>query len=201
MSAIFLSASVPLPERHEKFRKSLDVVGIRDAVRALVSAASNHKIVFGGHPAITPIIRHQMEELYRPSKDHFVIFQSRYHIKEIIEDVQQFEHVVYVDAVAGNKDQSVELMRREMITSDKFIAAFFIGGMEGIFEEYEMFRKYHPNASIFPLASTGGATELLFERYKIPNRSRFEDTRYLSLCRRLITEAEKGQDNGTKSFL
>jgi hypothetical protein len=58
-SRIFLSASVPLPSRHREYFDTADVIAIRDAVRALtiVVVEQHGQLVFGVHPAITPMIR------------------------------------------------------------------------------------------------------------------------------------------------
>jgi SLOG cluster3 family len=58
-SRIFLSASVPLPSRNPLYFDTADVIAIRDAVRALtmVVVEQHVQLVFGGHPAITPMIR------------------------------------------------------------------------------------------------------------------------------------------------
>lgn len=64
----------------------------------------------------------------------------------------------------GNREESLELMRREMIGSRNYGAAVFIGGMEGIFDEARIFKEIHPERKIIPVASTGGAKKDLIER-------------------------------------
>src|SRR3546814_8412709 len=49
-------------------------------------------------------------------------------------------------------------MRERMFSEHKFKAAVFIGGMGGIIQEYEMFRRLQPEAAVIPVISTGGAT-------------------------------------------
>jgi hypothetical protein len=57
MIHLFLSARIPLPGRNPKYLSTADVLAIRDSVKALVSTALyDGLIVFGGHPAITPLI-------------------------------------------------------------------------------------------------------------------------------------------------
>ena len=47
MKNIFLSASIPLPERHPKYYDSADIIAIRDAVIALASLViGKHKIIW-----------------------------------------------------------------------------------------------------------------------------------------------------------
>lgn len=59
---VFLSASVPLPSRNRAYFDTADVIAIRDAIRALtmVIIEEDIQLVFGGHPAITPMIRLQI---------------------------------------------------------------------------------------------------------------------------------------------
>ena len=37
--------------------------------------------------------------------------------------------------------------------------------MEGIENEYAMFTQLHPKAKAFPLASTGGAAKIIYDKY------------------------------------
>ena len=56
MSAVFLSASVPYGSRAEQFPKA-DPYLIQVTVRALVvTCLGRRRIVWGGHPAITPMV-------------------------------------------------------------------------------------------------------------------------------------------------
>ena len=54
---VFLSASVPDPLRNPRYFESADPARIRQAVGALVRvAAPSARLVFGGHPAISPLV-------------------------------------------------------------------------------------------------------------------------------------------------
>ena len=62
MNNIFLSASIPSPERDRKYYDTADIVAIRDAVRALATVViPKAHLIWGGHPSITPLIRFVME--------------------------------------------------------------------------------------------------------------------------------------------
>src|SRR5690606_35061305 len=66
MKSIFLSASIPLPERDAKYYDTADIVAIRDAVIALTTVVlPHHRIVWGGHPSITPLIYYVMEKIIK----------------------------------------------------------------------------------------------------------------------------------------
>lgn len=52
-----------------------------------------------------------------------------------------------------------------MIGDHDYEAAVFIGGMDGVEEEYELFSEMHPEIPCFPIASTGAAARILYDRY------------------------------------
>jgi hypothetical protein len=187
---VFLSASVPLPSRNPVYFDTADVIAIRDAVRALTMVVVERQIqlVFGGHPAITPMIRLQIAQTGTPVGERVVMFQSRYFKREFPHDNAAFEHVELVDAVQNDRPASLQRMRRAML-AEPFIVGLFIGGMEGVEEEYDMFLKSQPRVPAFPIASTGAAAAKLFERDAALQREHPElrdELSYLSLMRDLI---------------
>ena len=64
------------------------------------------------------------------------------------------------------EEVSLALMREKMIKDNDYKAAVFIGGMGGVFKEYELFRWCHPDALVLPIASTGAAAKGLFDKYR-----------------------------------
>jgi hypothetical protein len=81
------------------------------------------------------------------------------------------------------------LMRRQMFKSNDFKAAIFIGGMEGIEEEYKLFKEYHPTALTLPVASTGAAAKILYDSFQVkPNNRLLDDYAYMALFKDLLEE-------------
>lgn len=156
--SIFLSASIPYGERAKKYLP--DPIAIREAVRSLVTVMSPRlNIVFGGHPAINPFVLDAARTLNTIENIH--IFQSEDFIGEIPEEVPYFEHIRWT-AKKENRQISLRHMREEIMRPKKYgippyRAAFFIGGMNGVIEEWDLFRTKHPDQKRFPLASTEGA--------------------------------------------
>lgn len=186
--SVFLSASVPLPppQRHERYFASADIIAIRDCIRALVTAVMpSGRIVFGGHPAITPMIRLMVHSLNVPVRDHISLYQSRFFEGRFPPENSQFERVVFVDA-AASLEESLHLLRVKMIRSQRFDAGVFVGGMEGVEREYSIFREIHPTTPAFPIASTGAAALLLYQRNVQNSPELLHELRYLSLFRRLL---------------
>ena len=166
--AIFLSASVPeLPKKGETERLgSNDVrpLEIRDAVLALVAVATkSHELVFGGHPAISPLVEHAARNLGTTERVH--IFQSRFFEGMIPPEAKRFDNLHWTDR-RDDIPSSLDLMRREMLGFRAYCAGFFIGGMEGIREERNLFAEMHPVAPIHLIASTGGATTILWKEMR-----------------------------------
>jgi hypothetical protein len=154
MNPVFLSASIPDPKRDPKYFATADVVAIRDAVTALVEVVlPETKLYFGGHPAITPLVRRVGQRLNL--LDKVALFQSREFEGNFPTDNDFFPDL----RLSDNLDE----MRRAMLDTDRFSAAFFIGGMEGVEQEWTRVRASAKQRGIHmvPVTSTGGAALLL----------------------------------------
>lgn len=164
MSAIFLSASVPIIGRGN-YHETADPFLIQCAVRELVMAViRDRQIVWGGHPAITPMIWAICQDLNIDYSNSVVLYQSRFFEDCFPEENQHFGNVVFVDAVQGDREASLLLMREAMLSRQDLKAAVFIGGMEGVEAEHALFRRFHPEGKVLPVPAPGGAGRLLAER-------------------------------------
>jgi len=97
----------------------------------------------------------------------------------------QFADVRLVDAIAGDRDESLRKMREEMLQSQRFEAAVFIGGMEGVLEEAAMFAELYPEAAMIPVASTGAAASEVYWAGAYPTEFQTELT-YPTLFRHYL---------------
>ena len=156
--SIFLSASVPDVRRSPEFAETADSVAISAAVSALVFVILGRRpLVWGGHPAITPMVWTVAEDIDVDYAAWVRLYQSRYFVDEFPEENEKFRNVVYTNDVAEDRERSLLAMREKMFTDHGFSAAVFIGGMDGIFEEFELFQSHQSDARVLPVASTGGA--------------------------------------------
>lgn len=166
MSAIFLSASVPVPGRGN-FHETANPFLIQCAVREFVIAViRRHKIVWGGHPAITPMIWAICEDLGIDYSQSVVLYQSNFFKDRFPEENQRFRNVVLTDAVLQDQSASLVLMRETMLSRSDLVAAVFIGGMDGVEVEHDMFVRLHPLAKVLPVPAPGGAALGLARRLK-----------------------------------
>lgn len=191
---IFLSASIPDPKRDSIYWDTADLTAIRDAVRALATVVlPRSKLIWGGHPAITPLIRVVAESMDIKIKEHVFLYQSEFFRSQFPSDNEFFENVIYSRA-GIDQLSSLKIMRNLMIGHNAFDAGIFIGGMEGVVEEFEFFRRFHPNKPVFPIASTGAAARIIFEKCCLNMPELADDFTYNSLFRRLLKQIESQSD-------
>ncbi len=156
--SIFLSASVPDPVRGAEYAATADTVAITAAVCSLVHVClGRRQLVWGGHPAITPMIWTVAQEVGVDYGSWVQLYQSRHFTDEFPEDNERFQNVTYSPAVGDDREKSLEAMRTQMFSENTFKAAVFIGGMAGILREFELLRELQPETTIVPVVSTGGA--------------------------------------------
>jgi hypothetical protein len=140
---VFLAASIPFGERGERYAP-YDARLITDAVVAVTRGllAANGRLVYGGHPTITPLVLHVASDFGVDSPDRILVYQSRHFEKEITEatrelERQRFGTIIQVDADGGSeREPSLLEMRTKMFRETQPIAAFFVGGMDGIEREW-----------------------------------------------------------------
>ncbi|PUV24162.1 hypothetical protein [Sphingobacterium athyrii] len=187
---IFLSASIPFKERHEKYYNTADIIAIRDSVIALASLViPKYRLIWGGHPSITPIIYHVLEKYEIDIQSHVKLYQSKYFEKIFPIENKEFETVVITDDL-GELKPSLRLMREKMLGENTFEAGIFIGGMDGIEDEYSLFRELNPKSIILPIASTGAAAKIIYDNNvdEFKNEKLINDYGYMSLFQELLID-------------
>lgn len=189
LTKIFLSASIPLPERDPQYLGTADIIAIRDAVRALATVVlPNSELIWGGHPSITPLIRFVVKTMNYNLRNHVTLYQSLYFEDKFPKDNFDFENIVLTPKLT-TRESSLELMRNEMLAKNSFKAGIFIGGMEGVLDEFKMLIEFHPKATILPIASTGAAAKIIYQDYIKDKNQRLEnDYAYMALFRDLLSK-------------
>ena len=185
--AIFLSAGVPDPKRGAIYAATANTVAITSAVSALIHVTIGRRpLIWGGHPAITPMIMTMAQAIGVNYGSWVQLYQSRYFEDQFPEDNAQFRNVFYIDAIENDREKSLFSMRERMFSEHEFGAAVFIGGMEGIIDEFELFKTLQPTAKIMPITSTGGAALEVAKRNQISNDDFLNDLDYVSLFHRYL---------------
>lgn len=165
MRAVFLSASVPEPT--SEFAADADPFLIQFAVREFMTTVLGRRpLVWGGHPAITPMVWAVCEDLGVDYSQAVQLYQSGYFKDEFPEENARFNNVVVTDRITdseGKPDLAASLrhMRDRMFGETEFEAAVFIGGKQGILEEFELITSSHPAIQAVPVGAAGGAARKL----------------------------------------
>ena len=201
---VFLSASVPSPQREAEYRRIPDAAKqIDHAVVSLCRALFSRGgvIVFGGHPSISPLVALVAAEYAgseTANKPMVFIYQSRIFEGHLPDETLLMYRLGYaelhwIDGAPGEKFDpldpssilriggSLRSMREAMIGETNPVAMVAIGGMKGVLDEAEIFQLMRPSP-MFVLESTGGAALILAERgdgrirvYDREIRERLED--------------------------
>ena len=185
---IFLSASVPDSNCDPIYRKDLDVIAIRDAVLALATLIPpKFRLILGGHPAITPIIANVIKYFDYDVNNHVTLYQSNFYKR----DIRPKENLCFGNIIETEKlttqEESLRLMRDQMIKGNSFAAAIFIGGKKGVIDEYEIFTKAYPSKKCYPIPTTGGAAKILYDKYKKSFDEELENNyAYLALFQQIL---------------
>lgn len=191
---VFLSASVPDVKRAERYNRIEDAAfEIEQAVISLARAVFSEggRLVFGGHPAISPLVAMVVGEYREPRfaegaderrTPPVEIYQSRAFEGYLPDDTLLMHRLGYasihwVDAVDGERfnpeapvedvqcTKSLRGMRETMLESSNPDAMVCIGGMEGLESELAVALERGRPFPIYVLERTGGAAALLRERH------------------------------------
>lgn len=200
MSEIFLSASVPVIGRGS-YHETANPFLIQCAVRELVIAViRQYKIVWGGHPAITPMIWSICEDLGVEYSKSVVLYQSKFFEDLYPEENRKFENVIYTDAIPNNRDASLALMRETMLSRPGLIAAVFIGGMDGVELEHYIFKRLHPNAKVLAVPSPGGAALNLYKNEKSIDKKDISDVDFSRIFHDNFSKPENKNTKNPNSY-
>ena len=184
MDAIFLSASVPIVGRG-RYHETANPFLIQCAVRELViTIIRTHRLVWGGHPSITPMIWSICEDLGVDYAKSVVLYQSRYFQDRFPEENARFDNVVFTDAVPNDQEASLAVMRQSMLARNDLVAAVLVGGMNGVETELAMFQHFHPDGLVLPVAAAGGAARDIAMRFAGAGASGLDDIDFARLFHR-----------------
>ena len=190
---VFLSASFPSAERHPRYYETADADELTQAIVSLARAtfAVDGRLLFGGHPSVSPLIMMIAEEYLPVDPDQrgeivqsrgfpVVMYQSAAFDSWISEATRRMQNLglgeIKRTPIAANEmlidtsefdptqyPESLRLMRDEMIATPDLAGAVYIGGMEGIEKEAQLFREIHSDLPTYFAGAPGGAAREILE--------------------------------------
>jgi hypothetical protein len=131
-------------------------------------------VVTAAHPTIAPLLLYVAAELPSKHAGRVTIYQSDLFDSVLPAATRRFEEegigaLIRTPAAPGEEpapgrwDNSLLRMRIQMFEETVPAAAAFVGGMQGIADEFALFSEMHPNAPTYPLAGPGGEARRLVE--------------------------------------
>lgn len=147
---------------------------LTDAVYSLTKSIfqSKGKVIFGAHPTFQHLI-FDMGKMYRPAdyKDATRLYVSKYFVTDaVIEELHKNATVIATDIVANSRNESLTLMRKQMISDDKAIALVCLGGktksgghQPGVDEEIALAKS--KGLPVFIIGSVGGRSAEIAQYY------------------------------------
>ena len=174
---IFLSSSLPSADRNPTYYINTNPLDIINAIISIVEniLKMDGNLIFGGHPTISPLIL-KVAMKFGSSKKHennperIQIYQSKYFesiISKYTEELLDLRlgEILWTKNIDNNRELSLNQMRVQMLKEHNISAGIFVGGMEGIEEEFNLFKEFYPQNPIYLIGSSGGATKQLYEKY------------------------------------
>ena len=174
---IFLSVSLPSADRHQKYYLNTNPLNITNAVVSFIESIlkSYGKIIFGGHPTISPLVltvAKKFISILNSEKDpvRIYIYQSEMFRDKISKFTNELldlgiGKIIWTKGFNDLREKSLNDMRVQMLKEHNISAGIFIGGMEGIEEEFDLFKDIYPETPMYLIGSSGGATKILSEKY------------------------------------
>jgi hypothetical protein len=165
---VLLSASVP-----DEIVGTPDAQRLYELVAAIVRAIFDlgARLVFGGHPTITPLV-HRLAKgrgVPPPGVELFQLERFRDKAPSETFDRSVLRQVHWVgdpnldmtEDLARLRDPMVNLAQAAIFVGGKTTG--FSGGKPGIRDEYERFRTAHPDRPVYLVGSAGGETARLIQ--------------------------------------
>lgn len=197
--AVFLSASIPDPRR---WAGDFDALEITDAVVAAGQAVltAGGTLVTAAHPTIAPLLLYVASEFPAPEEPLVIVYQSKLFESVLPAATRQFAALGVGDLrstpkvdgdepVPGKWDRSLAVMREMMLEQTDPAGAIFIGGMQGILDERDLFVRRFPGRPIYAAGRPGGEARAIAEGLESPlARELAAADVYPTLFRRVIAD-------------
>lgn len=186
MKSIFLSASIPYDNRgtyHVKADPDLILKAVREFV---FTFTPEFQIVFGGDPALTRMILTIFNDLKIDPSNSVVLYQSRFFEGRYPDENRNFNSVVITNGNPDNQNRSLLEMRKQMLSRKDLVGAVFIGGMEAVETEHQIFKYFHPNTEVMSVVSPGGGALNLALDHGYVTAKGLHDTDFQSMSRNYL---------------
>jgi hypothetical protein len=191
LRSVFLSASIPhnnLGTYYVIADSHLILKAVRDFI---ITFTPEYQIVFGGEPALTRMILTIFDDLGLDRTNSIVLYQSNFFENNYPEENQFIKNVIIPNGTPGFKETSLLTMRRQMLSRKDLVGAVFIGGMDAVETEHQIFKYFHPNTEVLSVTSPGGGALNLALDHGYAAAEGIHDTNFESMFRDYLNRISK----------
>ena len=175
MTRILLSAARPWGRRARAVRpySHPDIDLAAAAVIEAILERPGVVLRFGGHPSITPLVLNLANSYPGQQGERVELVYSAFFAGEYTDEMRRLADIEGVGStetpraenpdVASARASSLTTMR-EILTAPRIDGVFFIGGMDGLDEEFATVSERHPRALLYHFLAPGGRAATLSSR-------------------------------------
>lgn len=87
----------------------------------------DYRLIWGGHPAITPMISRVLNILEYNVSEHVMLYQSKWFVEQFLKENKDMPKVVLTEKKDSLEESLLE-MRNKMIGNNEFILLFLLEG-------------------------------------------------------------------------
>lgn len=150
---VFLSAA--LPDALRETPRALRLQGFVAAfVRGLLAAGG--RLIFGGHPSLTPLVQRVASDFGDRKVDLFQLTRYRDSAPREIREPQFVLHWIDSDRLASMRDLMAEVAKAAVFVGGKTEEEQPADGLPGIRDEFQRFLRRHPEGPAYVLGLLDG---------------------------------------------
>ena len=114
------------------------------------------------------------------------IYQSEHYRNKTPKSLEYYNDIHWI---VDDPVDHLKVMRQAMF-SNETDCAVFIGGMNGILDEFKLLHEMKPEVVVYPIQSVGGASEYLYHQLEMHNNL-LESMAYTRIFREILKPYKK----------
>lgn len=179
MKKLFLSTSIP--SLNSSFNENFDSIAYRDSIINLAEYCVENgiHIVTCIHGVPIDLITHTLKKLKVNIKDYLTVVHSSFFTKETSND-----YLKVIQTSADNIPKALAELRKTVFMENDFDYALFIGGMQGVIDEYEYLKD--TNIKLVPIGTVGAAAAQICKNYNITDKDLISNFKFASVFRNVL---------------
>lgn len=174
MKKLFLSTSIP--SENSPFNQDFDIVAYRDSIIKLTEycVKNDIHIVTCIHGEPIDLITQTLKKLEVNIKDYLTVVHSSFFTKEKSND-----YLKVIETSADNVTKALAELRKTVFMENDFDYALFVGGMQGVIDEFEYL--IDTNIKLVRISNVGGGAAKLPKNHNIIDEDLIDNFKFANV--------------------